>query len=110
MAETYGQTGSGFEVLQDAPVLNTPTLNNPTIVGGSGGSGTPTGAAGGVLGGTYPNPSYSGSTVTSRVITKIETPASAVAAGVAGQIVADAGFIYVCVATNTWVKAAIATW
>jgi hypothetical protein len=37
-------------------------------------------------------------------------PASATAAGVAGQIATAAGFIYVCTATNTWVRAALATW
>lgn len=38
------------------------------------------------------------------------TPASAGATGVAGQILWDTGFIYVCTATNTWLRAAIATW
>lgn len=38
------------------------------------------------------------------------TPASAAAAGVAGSIRWDADYIYVCTATNTWKRAAIATW
>ncbi len=38
------------------------------------------------------------------------TPASATAAGVAGTVVWDASYIYVCVATNTWKRVAIATW
>ena len=38
------------------------------------------------------------------------TPASASAAGTAGQIVWDASYIYVCTATNTWKRVAIATW
>ena len=38
------------------------------------------------------------------------TPASAAATGVAGTVVWDTGFIYVCTATNTWKRAAIATW
>lgn len=38
------------------------------------------------------------------------TPATAGATGVLGEIRFDAGFIYVCVATNTWKKVAIATW
>lgn len=38
------------------------------------------------------------------------TPASAAAAGVAGQILYDSSFIYICVATNTWKRVAIATW
>ena len=37
-------------------------------------------------------------------------PASASAVGVAGSIVVSGGFIYVCTATNTWVRAAVATW
>lgn len=38
------------------------------------------------------------------------TPASSGAAGVAGQIAWDANYIYVCIATNTWKRVAIATW
>jgi hypothetical protein len=38
------------------------------------------------------------------------TPASASATGKAGSIVWDANFIYVCTATNTWKRVAIATW
>jgi len=41
----------------------------------------------------------------------IETaPASATAVGVAGTVVIAADAIYVCTATNTWVKAVLATW
>ena len=39
-----------------------------------------------------------------------KTPASATAAGNAGDICWDSDAIYVCVATNTWKKIAIATW
>lgn len=39
-----------------------------------------------------------------------QTPASASAAGVAGTITWDANYIYVCTATNTWKRVAIATW
>jgi hypothetical protein len=38
------------------------------------------------------------------------TPASATAAGNAGDICWDANFVYVCVATNTWKRSALATW
>jgi len=38
------------------------------------------------------------------------TPASSTAAGNAGDICWDSNFIYVCVATNTWERAAIAPW
>ena len=37
-------------------------------------------------------------------------PASAAAAGVTGTVTWGSGFVYVCVATNTWQRAAIATW
>jgi hypothetical protein len=39
-----------------------------------------------------------------------KTPASASAAGIAGEICADANYIYHCTATNTWKRVAIATW
>lgn len=38
------------------------------------------------------------------------TPASASATGVAGTWAWDASFIYICTATNTWKRVAIATW
>jgi len=37
-------------------------------------------------------------------------PASATAAGTAGDIAYDATHLYVCIATNTWVRATFATW
>lgn len=40
----------------------------------------------------------------------VAAPASAGASGTAGQIAYDSSFFYVCVATNTWLRAAIATW
>ena len=39
-----------------------------------------------------------------------QTPASAGAAGTAGMICWDSSYIYVCVATDTWKRVAIATW
>lgn len=38
------------------------------------------------------------------------TPASATAAGAQGDICWDADYIYICVATNTWKRAALSTW
>jgi hypothetical protein len=38
------------------------------------------------------------------------TPANASASGNAGEICWDASYIYVCTATNTWKRVAIATW
>lgn len=37
-------------------------------------------------------------------------PATAGATGTTGQIAFDATHIYVCIATNTWVRATLATW
>ena len=37
-------------------------------------------------------------------------PATATSTGSAGQIKIDADYIYVCTATNTWKRVAIATW
>ena len=37
-------------------------------------------------------------------------PASASATGVAGTVVTDSDYIYVCTATDTWKRVAIATW
>jgi len=40
----------------------------------------------------------------------LTTPASASATGTTGTMVWDADYVYVCTATNTWKRAAIATW
>lgn len=37
-------------------------------------------------------------------------PATATSNGIAGTIRYDSSYIYVCVATNTWKRAAISTW
>jgi len=39
-----------------------------------------------------------------------KTPASAGASGTAGDIAWDTNYVYVCVATNTWKRAALSTW
>lgn len=51
-----------------------------------------------------------GGVVASALRTGAGTPTSASAAGTAGDISWDASFIYVCTATNTWKRVAIATW
>ena len=43
-------------------------------------------------------------------ITETKTPASASATGTTGDIAWDADYIYVCTATDTWKRTAIATW
>lgn len=49
-------------------------------------------------------------TLASKVTIPTQTPASAAATGTAGQIAWDSGFVYICVATDTWKRVAIATW
>ena len=39
-----------------------------------------------------------------------KTPSAANDSGSAGDICWDSGYVYVCVATNTWKRAALATW
>ena len=45
-----------------------------------------------------------------RLQTTVSAPATAASAGVAGDFAQDASYIYVCTATNTWKRVAIATW
>lgn len=40
----------------------------------------------------------------------VSPPASASSPGVAGTIAFDGSYLYICTATNTWMRAAIATW
>jgi hypothetical protein len=56
---------------------------------------------------TNGRPDFTGDTLRLRTA---RTPASATAAGAAGDICWDASFVYVCVATNSWKRAAIAAW
>lgn len=44
------------------------------------------------------------------LVTPTKTPASAGAAGTAGEWAWDSSYIYICTATNTWKRVAIATW
>tara|TARA_B100001093_G_scaffold519168_1_gene606932 strand:+ start:10928 stop:12025 length:1098 start_codon:yes stop_codon:yes gene_type:complete len=45
-----------------------------------------------------------------RPILPTHTPASATAAGTAGEVAWDANYIYICTSTNTWKRVAISTW
>ena len=40
----------------------------------------------------------------------VAAPAAANSTGVAGSVAVDSGYIYVCTATDTWKRVAIATW
>ena len=43
-------------------------------------------------------------------LTTARAPATAAAAGAAGEICRDTNYIYVCVGVNTWKRAALVTW
>lgn len=40
----------------------------------------------------------------------VSAPATSTSTGKAGQIAFSSGYIYYCVATNTWKRAALSTW
>ena len=55
----------------------------------------------------------SGNAATATVATRISdtaAPSSATDTGTAGEVRYDGSYIYVCVATDTWVRAALSTW
>lgn len=45
-----------------------------------------------------------------QIVVLVDPPASAADTGNAGQWAVDADYIYVCTATDTWKRVAIATW
>lgn len=51
-----------------------------------------------------------GRNVAGETIQTLRTPANSSATGYIGTVVWDTGYIYVCTATNTWKRVAIATW
>ncbi len=40
----------------------------------------------------------------------VSAPAAADSTGTAGQLAYDSSYLYVCIATNTWVRTELATW
>lgn len=46
----------------------------------------------------------------SQGIVAVSAPASATSPGTPGQIAYDANYIYLCVETDTWKRASLATW
>jgi len=99
-------TGTGLQVTSDASIGGTLTVNTTASFTDAGSSISASGlisTAGnilalGTIGGAF------------LLTDSANAPASAAAAGTAGSIVADANYIYVCTATNTWKRVAIATW
>jgi hypothetical protein len=44
------------------------------------------------------------------VVTSVAVPATATSTGTAGRIAYDSTHVYICIATNTWRRAALSTW
>ena len=59
---------------------------------------------------SVPTSLTSAGTITGKLITNNTVPSTSTATGTAGMIAYDASYIYVCTATNTWVRVATATW
>ena len=93
------------------------TVAGPTgPTGATGPSGGPTGPIGdtgptGATGATGPQGLIGGTGPTGPLgITGPTAPASATGPGTAGTVVWDSSYVYICTATNTWKRVAIATW
>jgi hypothetical protein len=101
---TAGPTGP------TGPIGAASTVTGPTgATGPSGGPTGPTGPTGPVS--TIAGPTGpTGPTGARGIDVNAITPASATATGTTGTVVWDANYIYVCIATNTWKRAAITTW
>lgn len=57
------------------------------------------------------NPTFTGTATTPNLVISTGTaPSTATSTGTKGQIAYASGFLYVCVATNTWQRVALATW
>ena len=92
-SDTFTTTTQAIANLNSGPIGATgPTGPIGVITGGPTGAAGATGATGSIG------------------ITGPTTPANSSATGVTGTIVWDSNYIYVCVATNTWKRVAIATW
>jgi hypothetical protein len=118
------------QVHRDLQVHREVLLDHMGDIGPTGPSGGPTGPTGatgasgprglqGNIGPTGPR-GFSGESVTGPTgptgatgplgITGPTTPASATGPGTAGTVVWDSDYVYVCTATDTWKRVAIATW
>jgi len=83
------------------------------IAGTTAASNTATGSLINAGGFGNPGAAYFGGAVTvagTVIHTLSSTPASASATGTVGTMSWDANYIYICTATNTWKRVAIATW
>ena len=110
-ARVLGKPGSGPIINCSAFAVPQPEVETGTtwtnyyglyVQGGTVGSGTITNRWGVYV---QSDPSYFGGGIEA----PLTTPASSSATGTAGQIEWDANYIYVCTATNTWKRAALAS-
>jgi hypothetical protein len=97
---TSGQ-GLGLRIVAGSTASDFPLYvrdrTNATTLFSVGGTGAATFAGAVTVGGTV-------------IHTLSATPASASATGTVGTMSWDASYIYICTATNTWKRVAIATW
>jgi len=87
---TVKASGATVVTTTQAQALSNKTLTNPTVNAAT--------MAGNV-------------TIDGHAITRVvPAPTTATSAGKVGDIAGDSGFLYVCIATNSWMRAPIATW
>lgn len=87
------------------------TVDMPSVYIGTTGTGKVTYLNDGTGSMVVPGPSYLGQTNVSALnVASTTAPSTATSTGTAGQIVWAAGFLYVCVAANSWKRVAIAAW
>jgi len=87
-------------------------LSEPITISLATGSGSGEGFAVGPVSGaaTLEVDNHAGLVYCASLAVATHTPAASDDVGTAGQIAWDASFFYVCIATNTWVRAALTTW
>jgi hypothetical protein len=108
-------TGTGLAVTADATIGGTAVIGNRVTINHTassalvinGGIGTVISAATGTC---VLNAILSNDIVVEDIIVTKTAPATASSTGIAGQIATDADYIYICTATDTWKRVAIATW
>ena len=105
---TENTTGSGAKRLIDAQVGGTSkftvdSTGNVSATGSIDAGGVPVVTTSGTQ-------TLTNKTLTSPKITSGNAPATSASTGTTGQIEWDANYIYVCTATDTWVRAPLASW
>jgi len=111
-SDTYAVTGLTSEarsVLDGATLTELNALvSDATLLATDGDGSSLTGLLWSQIGSTPTT--LSGYGITQIVDTDTTPPATATSTGTAGQIIADNNYLYICVATDTWRRVAIASW